>query len=111
VERRLADAGVRLLPRTVADIPAKGSIVLRPGGEQLECERIIALPVSRGPAIKGLPADGEGFIPIDSYGRVTGIENVYAAGDGTNFQLKQGGLACQQADAAAEHIAWSLGHL
>jgi sulfide:quinone oxidoreductase len=111
VERRLEDAGIRLVHRTVAEIPAKGSIVLHPGGERIECDRIIALPVSRGPAVPGLPSDGEGFIPIDSYGRVSGKENVYAAGDGANFPLKQGGLACQQADAAVEHIAWSLGRL
>ena len=36
-------------------------------------------------------------------------EGVYAAGDGTNFPVKQGGLATQQADAAAEHIAAGLG--
>ena len=34
-----------------------------------------------------------------------GVEDVYAAGDGTNFPIKQGGLGTQQADAAAEHIA------
>src|SRR4051794_41110501 len=111
VEDRLQQAGVTLHPRTVAEIPAKGQIVLRPGGERIECDRIIALPVSRGPGVKGLPADADGFIPIDSFARVSGAANVYAAGDGANFPLKQGGLACQQADAAAQHIAWSLGHL
>ena len=30
---------------------------------------------------------------------------MYAAGDATNFPLKQGGLAAQQADAVAEHVA------
>ena len=34
---------------------------------------------------------------------------MYAAGDGTDFPVKQGGLATQQADAAAEHIAAGLG--
>lgn len=111
VEERLARAGVALHCRTVADIPAKGQIILRPGGERIECDRIIALPVSHGLALDGLPADSNGFIPIDSFARVPGVANVYAAGDGANFPLKQGGLACQQADAAAEHIAWTLGHL
>jgi sulfide:quinone oxidoreductase len=40
---------------------------------------------------------------------VVGVEDVYAAGDGTNFPIKQGGLGTQQADAAAEHIAAHLG--
>jgi sulfide:quinone oxidoreductase len=34
---------------------------------------------------------------------------VYAAGDGTNFPIKQGGLGTQQADAAAEEIAARAG--
>jgi sulfide:quinone oxidoreductase len=34
---------------------------------------------------------------------------VFAAGDATTFPLKQGGLATQQADAAAEAIAAELG--
>ena len=110
VERRLDDAGIRLVPRTVAEIPSKGSILLQPEGERIECDRVIALPVSRGPAIPGLPSD-DGFIPIDSYARVAGMTGVYAAGDGANFPLKQGGLACQQADAAVEHIAFTLGRV
>jgi sulfide:quinone oxidoreductase len=40
---------------------------------------------------------------------VRGLDHVYAAGDTTNFPLKQGGLAAQQADAVAEAIAASAG--
>jgi sulfide:quinone oxidoreductase len=56
-----------------------------------------------------LPADDKGFMPIDEHARVRGAKDVYAAGDGTNFPIKQGGLATQQADAAAEHIAARAG--
>jgi sulfide:quinone oxidoreductase len=111
VEERLNAAGIALHCRTVAEVPSKGKVVLQPGGDELECDRVVALPVSRGAPLDGLPSDSDGFIPIDSFGRVPGMDNVYAAGDGANFPLKQGGLACQQADAVAEHIAWSLGHL
>jgi sulfide:quinone oxidoreductase len=45
----------------------------------------------------------------DDHGRVTGVPDVYAAGDITAFPIKQGGLACQQADAAADHIAARAG--
>ncbi len=44
----------------------------------------------------------DGFIPVDEYGRVRGLDDVFAAGDITNFPVKQGGIATQQADAAAE---------
>lgn len=69
----------------------------------------VALPVMEGRRIEGLPADEHGFIPIDDHCRVRGLDRVYAAGDGTSFPIKQGGIATQQADAAAEQIALELG--
>lgn len=69
----------------------------------------VALPSIEGPRVQGLPADARGFIPIDSHCRVAGAADVYAAGDGTSFPIKQGGIATQQADAAATHIAARLG--
>jgi len=86
-----------------------GRLATTPGGETLEASRVIALPVLEGPAIPGLPADEHGFIPIDQHARVTGAEDVYAAGDGTTFPIKQGGIGTQQADAAAEQIAARFG--
>ena len=86
-----------------------GYLVLTPGDRKLEADQVIALPAMKGPAIPGLPADDDGFIPVDAHSRIAGIETAYAAGDGTNFPIKQGGLATQQADAAAEDIAHRLG--
>jgi hypothetical protein len=63
----------------------------------------------QGMGISGLPHDAEGFIPIDQHARVTEADGVYAAGDGTTFPIKQGGIAAQQADAAAEAIAAAFG--
>ena len=85
------------------------SLILTPGDRTVEADVVIALPAMEGPAIEGLPADGGGFLPVDDHSRVRGVEDVYAAGDGTNFPLKQGGLATQQADAAAADIAHRLG--
>jgi sulfide:quinone oxidoreductase len=48
-------------------------------------------------------------VPTDLHGRVRGADDVYAAGDLTTFPIKQGGLAAQQADAAAEMIAADAG--
>jgi sulfide:quinone oxidoreductase len=85
------------------------ALILTPGDRRLEADRVVSLPEMRGPAIAGLPADEDGFIPVDQHSRVRGAEDVYAAGDGTNFPIKQGGLATQQADAAAADIAHRLG--
>jgi sulfide:quinone oxidoreductase len=79
------------------------------GGGQIPTDRVITLPRLEGPRLEGLPHDQQGFIPVDSHGRVTGLTDVYAAGDVTTFPLKQGGLAAQQADAIAELIAADVG--
>jgi sulfide:quinone oxidoreductase len=86
-----------------------------PGGLVLErrdpvrVERVVALPRLGGPWLGGLPHDQEGFIPTDEHGAVPGAPGVWAAGDSTSFPIKQGGIAAQQADAAAAAIAAHLG--
>jgi sulfide:quinone oxidoreductase len=101
--------GIEFFPgSTVRELDEEG-IKLSPGDRALGPCEVVALPVMEGPALEGLPADEEGFIPIDDHARVKGVEDVYAAGDGTNFPIKQGGIATQQADAAAEDIAHRLG--
>ena len=86
-----------------------GGLHVTPGDDPLDAGAVAALPVIEGPRLAGLPFDERGFIPIDEHARVRGVDDVYAAGDGTTFPIKQGGLATQQADAAAEHIAARLG--
>ena len=44
-------------------------------------------------------------MPIDDHCAVVGADWVFAAGDVTTFPIKQGGIAAQQAVAAAEAIA------
>ena len=69
-------------------------------------DRVVALPQLFGPSLPGVPLHAHnGFVPIDPDCKVTGIERVYAAGDATDFPVKFGGIAAQQADAAAEAIA------
>jgi hypothetical protein len=48
-------------------------------------------------------------VPTDEHGAVAGLSDVYAVGDVTDFPVKQGSLAAQQADAAAAVIAARLG--
>jgi sulfide:quinone oxidoreductase len=79
------------------------------GGNEIPADACIALPVLRGPGLTGLPFDAHGFIPVDSHGAVRDVLHVHAAGDATSFPIKQGGLACQQADAVAASIAADLG--
>ena len=75
----------------------------------LATDRVVALPLLRGPRLDGLPQTRDGFIPVDEYGRVRDVEDVFAAGDITNFPVKQGDIATQQADTVAAAIAASAG--
>jgi sulfide:quinone oxidoreductase len=97
----LASEGIELITGTAADV-GRGFVVA--GDRRIDVNRTITLPVPAGPAIPGVPADAGGFIPVDEHGRVPGLDAVYAAGDATTFPIKQGGLAAQQAVAAAEAI-------
>ncbi len=86
-----------------------GEAFLEPGGRRVRADRVVTVPQLRGPAIAGLPRDAGGFLPIDAHGAVRGVPDVYAAGDATDYPVKQGGLATQQADAIAEAIAARAG--
>jgi sulfide:quinone oxidoreductase len=109
VEALLRGRGIAVEAGSYAREADDGALVLSPGDRRVEVGQIVALPAMEGPRIAGLPSDEQGFIPIDDHARVTGVEDVYAAGDGTTFPIKQGGIATQQADAAAEDIAARAG--
>jgi NADPH-dependent 2,4-dienoyl-CoA reductase/sulfur reductase-like enzyme len=88
VQAALRRAGVELTP----DAP--------------NADRLISLPLIRGPRIPGVPATGlYGLIPVDEYMRVKGVEHIYAIGDATDHPVKQGVIACRQAQTAAAHVA------
>jgi sulfide:quinone oxidoreductase len=104
VSELLREAGVTLIVESrVTHFDA--GVVVNPGHRELRFDHVIAVPRLAGPAIGGLPADAAGFIPVTPRGQVMGVERVYAAGDATNFPVKWGGFAAQQADAAAASIA------
>jgi sulfide:quinone oxidoreductase len=105
----LTARGIEVFANSTVRELGEGGIKLSPSDRVLGPAETVALPVMEGPGLDGLPADALGFIPIDDHARVKGVEDVYAAGDGTNFPIKQGGLGTQQADAAAEDIAHRLG--
>jgi sulfide:quinone oxidoreductase len=107
-ERLLEAAGIECLCGVSAAVPDGRTLVVQ-GGRELSCDRVVALPRLSGPAIRGLPADGGGFLRVMPFGRVRGVSDVYGAGDGTSFPIKQGGVACQQADVVAEAIARRAG--
>jgi sulfide:quinone oxidoreductase len=104
----------------VAELLEEGGIVLHAGvaparfeeghlalmnGGSVPCDRVIALPALEVEPIPGLPQGPHGFIDVDVNMRVPEVDRVFAAGDATWFPIKQGGIAAQQADAAASAIS------
>jgi sulfide:quinone oxidoreductase len=79
------------------------------GGGTVAADAVVALPKLTGTRLEGIPQDERGFVPTDEYGRVADLTDVYAAGDLTQSAIKQGGVAAQEADAAAEAIAADAG--
>jgi sulfide:quinone oxidoreductase len=96
-------------------VTSVGAVAVRDGllelddGRSVDAGHVVALPRIVGRRIDGMPRDHEDFLPIDDHCRVVGLDHVYAAGDVANFPVKHGGLASQQADAAAEAILAQLG--
>ncbi len=106
VERLLVDNGILFIPSAHCETPAAGRVSVSPGSRELMVDRVVALPQLFGPSLPGVPLHAHnGFVPIDVHCKVTGLDRVYAAGDATDFPIKFGGIASQQADTAAEAIA------
>jgi sulfide:quinone oxidoreductase len=108
VAELLENAGVRLWTGALARRVEGGRLWLDIEGG-LPVDLAVALPRLVGPRIPGLPADEDGFIPVDAHGVVAGAPSVYAAGDVTTRRQRQGGLAWRQADVAATAIAVQAG--
>jgi sulfide:quinone oxidoreductase len=108
VAELLESHGITLLTETTAVAVEGRSLRVLPD-QTIEADRVVALPRLEGPRLAGVPHDANGFVPTDAHGLVRGLEDAYAAGDLTDFPVKQGGIAAQQADAAAESIAAAAG--
>jgi sulfide:quinone oxidoreductase len=105
VEGLLGEAHIQTINTPHVEVPSSGEVVIASGERHLRVDRAIALPELYGPPVRGIPLGEHGFIRVDAHGRVPGVERVYAAGDATDFPVKYGGIAAQQADVVAQSIA------
>jgi len=108
ISQRLAAADVEVRPHSYCQI-VDDELVVRPGASIEWSDAIVELPAPAPVRIPGVPTHLGGFLEVDGFGRLAGVPDVYAAGDAVAFPIKHGGLAAQQADAAAEHIAMRAG--
>jgi sulfide:quinone oxidoreductase len=99
----------RIVLRTGVHPDVVTATSLRAGGQWVGADRIISLPLLAGPRLAGLPCDERGFIVADEAGRLAEVDDIYVAGDAATSQLKQGGLAAQQADRVVADLARRCG--
>jgi sulfide:quinone oxidoreductase len=118
VAELLREHGIELVRSVHCEVPEPGRIVVSRGQAQGErwvtsqarprarlADRILTMPELHGPPLRGVPRARNGFIPVNPQCRVRGAQRVYAAGDATDFPIKHGGIATQQAEVAATSIA------
>lgn len=104
----LKAAGIELHTGVSVRVPSAGRVSL--GEIELDVDRIVTLPRLVGPALSGVPAGDDSFVPIDEHCLVPDTDGrVFAAGDITTFPIKHGGVGAQQADTAAAAIAHLAG--
>jgi sulfide:quinone oxidoreductase len=108
VRALLDEREITVRTRSLASAAGEGELRLL-GQAPAPADRVVALPRLHGQPLGGIPHTINGFIPVDAHGFVADTEDVFAAGDITNFSVKQGGIAAQQALAAAESIAARAG--
>ncbi len=108
VVRKLRRADVEIVTGSTVSAFDWGRLVMGDGTIRA-ADRVISLPVMRGPALQGLPMDADGFVRCDPAGGVAGAPGVRVVGDAGTFPVKKGGVACQQADSVAASIARGLG--
>lgn len=106
--RLLRECGIEVISGVHPVAYEDGRLSIAPG-EPIATEAVVSLPRLEGRRIDGLPSDSDGFLQVDEHCCVAGARNVYAAGDVTAFPVKQGGIATQEADVAAEAIAAAAG--
>ena len=110
----LSGAGVEIVTNTRCEVPSRESVIAtsfdrRAAPRELSVDRVVALPQLFGPHLRGLPTAQNGFIPIDRFCRVVAGSQIYAAGDATDYPVKHGGIAAQQAAVVAASIAAAVG--
>ena len=107
--RLLEKRGIAIHTQRVSAEARPGELLLVGGDES---SRPTASSRSRACRVRGSAASrrrSRASSRSIAHGRVTGMPDVYAAGDITTFTVKQGGIAAQQAEAAAEAIAAAAG--
>lgn len=108
VSELLGDRGIEVITGATPVKFLDGVLTVSPSAS-IEADAVVALPRLEGRQIGGVPHDLDGFVRVDDRFRIQGMQHAFAVGDVTEFPVKQGGLATQQADIAAEEIAAELG--
>jgi sulfide:quinone oxidoreductase len=104
VAAELSKAGITVHPGSYVESLEGGRLRLDMQGS-VHVDAAWASPLLAPRVPSGVPVEPRGFVPVDGVGRVRGFIDLFAAGDMTLGDVKQGGVAAQQAAIAADAIA------
>lgn len=107
VARLLAERGVGFRGFTFPLSHEHGVLLTAPGGP-VPADAVISAAEVEAATLPGLPAGRRGFVSTDEFGRVDGRDDLFVVGEASAYPIRQGGLAAQQAEAAASAIAASI---
>ncbi len=106
VAELLGKASIQTINTPHVEVPSPGEVVIAAGERHLRVDRVIALPELYGPSPCGASRWAS---TVSSASTLMGVcpvwSAIYAAGDATDFPVKHGGIAAQQADVVAQSIA------
>jgi sulfide:quinone oxidoreductase len=103
----LQQRGVSFRGSTFPFAVERGALVTAPG-PATPADAVVSAPQLTAATLPGLPTEARGFVPTDEFGRVDARDDLYVVGEASAQHLGHGGIAAQQADAAASAIAASI---
>ena len=107
IRELLRQRGVAFRGSTLPFAVEQGALLTTPG-RPVPADTVVGAPERTAATLAGLPTERRGFVPTDEFGRVDGRDDLYVVGEASAEHLGHGGIAAQQADAAASAIAASI---
>jgi sulfide:quinone oxidoreductase len=103
----LRQRGVAFRGATFPVAVERGELLIAPG-RPVPADAVVGAPELTAATLAGLPTEARGFVPADEFGRVDGRDDLYVVGEASAEHVGHGGIAAQQALAAASAIAASI---
>jgi sulfide:quinone oxidoreductase len=107
IEQLLAERRIGFRGSTFPFAVEREALLTAPG-RPVAADAVVSVPELTAVTLPGLPTEARGFVPADEFGRVDARDDLYVVGEAAANHVGHGGIAAQQAEAAASAIAASI---